>query len=343
MPKPTSTAFILAALEAKGLCLNPEADRDDADPPRRLRPDRAAADRSREIDAFLADKCRERLREDGRALPRVAALRRALGQVLARRRRATPTRTATSTPTATGRSPGVIATTSSAPSTPTSRYDRFVQEQLAGDELAGYTPGGDVTPAMVELLTATHFLRNAPDGTGESDGNPDEVRTDRFTVLEGNVQNIMNSCSGSPSSVPRCHDHKFEPITQGNTTAPGDPFPGLQPRRWTKPNDRVVDVGTQKERDEWKRANRADRPAGQGAKAGLASIRRRCASNSSTNGSRTWTRPLRDKIVQGREGAEEEADSRTKCAAEDARRKRSRSATTTWRSGSPSTQRCASR
>src|SRR6266498_1376211 len=27
-------------------------------------------------------------------------------------------------------------------------YDRFVREQLAGDELAGFTPDGDVTPAM---------------------------------------------------------------------------------------------------------------------------------------------------------------------------------------------------
>src|SRR5207244_4896344 len=75
-------------------------------------------------------------------------------------------------------------------------YDRFVKEQIAGDELVGFTPGGDVTANMVEALTATHFLRNAPDGTGESDGNPDEVRTDRFTVLEGNVQNLMNCLLG---------------------------------------------------------------------------------------------------------------------------------------------------
>src|SRR5262245_19610629 len=43
-------------------------------------------------------------------------------------------------------------------------YDRFVKEQIAGDELAGYVPGGDVTPDMIELLTATHFLRNAQIG-----------------------------------------------------------------------------------------------------------------------------------------------------------------------------------
>src|SRR5206468_10028513 len=42
-------------------------------------------------------------------------------------------------------------------------YDRFVCEQLAGDELAGFDPNGDVSPEMAELLAATHFLRNAPD------------------------------------------------------------------------------------------------------------------------------------------------------------------------------------
>ena len=124
-------------------------------------------------------------------------------------------------------------------------YDRFVTEQLAGDELAAYTPGGDVTPAMVELLIATHFLRNAPDGTGESDGNPDEVRTDRFTVLEGNVQNLMNCLLGLTVQCARCHDHKFEPISQREYYGlQALLFPVYNPERWTKPNDRVVTIGT---------------------------------------------------------------------------------------------------
>src|SRR5262249_14915927 len=33
-------------------------------------------------------------------------------------------------------------------------FDRFVREQLAGDELVGFTPGGGATPAMGEALTA---------------------------------------------------------------------------------------------------------------------------------------------------------------------------------------------
>jgi len=48
--------------------------------------------------------------------------------------------------------------------------DRFIQEQIAGDELVGYVAGADVTPEMVDPLIATHFWRNAPDGTTESDG-----------------------------------------------------------------------------------------------------------------------------------------------------------------------------
>ncbi|VTR95306.1 Uncharacterized protein OS=Planctomyces maris DSM 8797 GN=PM8797T_30072 PE=4 SV=1: PSCyt2: PSD1: PSD1 [Gemmata massiliana] len=127
-------------------------------------------------------------------------------------------------------------------------YDQFVREQLAGDELVGYAPGGDVTPAMVDALTATHFLRNAPDGTGESDGNPDEVRTDRFTVLEGNVQNLMNCLLGLTVQCARCHDHKFEPISQEEYFGlQALLFPVYNPERWTKPNDRLVTVGTQSE------------------------------------------------------------------------------------------------
>jgi hypothetical protein len=123
-------------------------------------------------------------------------------------------------------------------------YDEFVREQLAGDELVGYRPGGDVTPAMVEALTATHFLRNAPDGTGESDGNPDEVLTDRLTVLEGNVQNLMNCLLGLTVQCARCHDHKFEPISQKEYYAlQAILFPVYNPQRWSKPNDRVVLVG----------------------------------------------------------------------------------------------------
>jgi hypothetical protein len=135
-------------------------------------------------------------------------------------------------------------------------YDTFVKEQLAGDEMVGFTPNGDVTPAMVEALTATHFLRNAPDGTGESDGNPDEVRTDRFTVLEGTLQNAMNCLLGVTIQCARCHNHKFEPISQAEYyRLQAIFFPVYNPDRWSKPNDRMVSIATQAKRINHKRRN----------------------------------------------------------------------------------------
>lgn len=152
-------------------------------------------------------------------------------------------------------------------------YDRLVLEQLAGDELVGFKPEGDLLPPMVEALTATHFLRNAPDGSGESDGNPDEVLIDRFTVLEGTLQITMNSLLGIGIQCARCHDHKFEPITQAEYyRLQAIFFPAYCPDRWTKPNDRTVSIGTRAQReDHQRRMERIDRQV-KTLQAGLANV-----------------------------------------------------------------------
>ena len=129
-------------------------------------------------------------------------------------------------------------------------YDEFVREQIAGDELVGYALGGDLTDEMIDPLTATQFLRNAPDGSGESDGNPDEVRIDRYTVLEGNLEIVMNCLLGVTIQCARCHDHKFEPVTHHEYYSLQAIFYGAyNPESWTFPNDRDVEVGMQAERE----------------------------------------------------------------------------------------------
>ncbi|MFZ9853511.1 MAG: DUF1549 and DUF1553 domain-containing protein [Limisphaerales bacterium] len=122
-------------------------------------------------------------------------------------------------------------------------FDRFVQEQMAGDELSGWRPGEPVTPEIIELLEATHFLRNGQDGSGESDGNPDEVRVDRYYALEGAVQIIGSSLLGMTFQCAKCHDHKFEPVTQRDYYAlQAVLYPAFHIDRWVKPNDRVVEA-----------------------------------------------------------------------------------------------------
>src|SRR5438874_2720953 len=114
--------------------------------------------------------------------------------------------------------------------------DRFICEQIAGDELAGYVAGGDVTPEMVDPLVATHFWRNAPDGTTESDGNPLEVKIDKYAVLEGNVQMLGSAFLGLTLQCARCHDHKFEPVTQAEYYALQAIIrPAFDPDHWLKP------------------------------------------------------------------------------------------------------------
>jgi len=124
-------------------------------------------------------------------------------------------------------------------------FDRFIQEQIAGDELAGFGPESDVTPEMAALLTATHFLRNAPDGTGESDGNPEELASDRYAVIEGNLQILGSALLGVTLQCARCHNHKFEPITQQEYYQLQAVFKSAYNHdRWLKPNERVQCVGT---------------------------------------------------------------------------------------------------
>ena len=125
-------------------------------------------------------------------------------------------------------------------------YDQFVREQLAGDELSGYLPGQRLTREVVEQFTATHFLRNGQDGSGESDGNPDEVRIDRATVLQGTLQITMNSLLGLTIQCCRCHEHKFEPIAAAEyyqlQSIFYPAFPAYDAEHWIKPKDRVREM-----------------------------------------------------------------------------------------------------
>ncbi|PYI80204.1 MAG: hypothetical protein DME26_22030 [Verrucomicrobia bacterium] len=134
-------------------------------------------------------------------------------------------------------------------------FDQFIREQIAGDELVGYHPDSDITPATVELLVATHFLRNAPDGTGESDGNALEQRVDRFSVIEGTVQIVGSVFLGLTVQCARCHDHKFEPFTQEEYYGLQAIFrPAYDPDKWLKPNERALVIGTKAARETNKRA-----------------------------------------------------------------------------------------
>ncbi len=79
-------------------------------------------------------------------------------------------------------------------------YDRFVQEQLAGDELF---------PEDQEALIATGFNRLWPDESNAS--NVELARQSMLNDMTGTVGAVF---LGMSLGCAQCHDHKFDPILQ---------------------------------------------------------------------------------------------------------------------------------
>jgi hypothetical protein len=134
-------------------------------------------------------------------------------------------------------------------------YDVFVRQQLAGDELISQLANPSLEQVR-KLMIATHFLRNAPDGSGESDGNPEEVTIDRATALEGSLQIVMNSLLGLTIQCARCHAHKFEPVSHAEyyrlQAVLYPAFPAFHNDRWVVPKQRIGGLAFAAQFARWK-------------------------------------------------------------------------------------------
>lgn len=80
-------------------------------------------------------------------------------------------------------------------------YDRFVIEQLAGDEMDGRTD---------DSLIATGFLRMGPRVLFREKDNPER----RYDYLDEIIGTIGKGMLGLTVNCARCHNHKFDPISQ---------------------------------------------------------------------------------------------------------------------------------
>ncbi len=99
-------------------------------------------------------------------------------------------------------------------------YDRFVGEQLAGDELF---------PGETDPLIATGYLRH-----GIYEWNARDVRSQWDTILNDLTDTTADVFMGMGLQCARCHDHKFDPILQKDYFRLRAFFAAIQP------GDRVV-------------------------------------------------------------------------------------------------------
>ncbi|HEY4311850.1 MAG TPA: PSD1 and planctomycete cytochrome C domain-containing protein [Pirellulales bacterium] len=123
-------------------------------------------------------------------------------------------------------------------------FDRFILEQLAGDEVAGPI-SGDMTPEQIELLTATGFLRMAADGTGSGDNSPEA----RNQVVADTLKIVTSSLLGVSVACAQCHDHRYDPVPQTDYYALRAVFePALDWQDWKVPDQRHVSLYTAADR-----------------------------------------------------------------------------------------------
>jgi hypothetical protein len=121
---------------------------------------------------------------------------------------------------------------------------RFIQEQLAGDELAGAV-GSELTAEQTELLTAVGFLTLAADGTGSGDNSP----AARNQTIADTLKIVSTSLLGLSVGCAQCHDHRYDPISQVDYYRLRAVFdPALDWQNWKTPAERQVSLYTSADR-----------------------------------------------------------------------------------------------
>jgi hypothetical protein len=90
-------------------------------------------------------------------------------------------------------------------------FDRFIREQLAGDELFDGPPK---TSAEQDCLIATGYLRLGPHDNAAKLFN--EQDRSRAELLADVTETTAGAFLGLTMSCCRCHDHKYDPISQAD-------------------------------------------------------------------------------------------------------------------------------
>ncbi len=98
-------------------------------------------------------------------------------------------------------------------------YDRFVQEQIAGDLLPAEKPGEINTRGMI----ATGFLALGPKALAQRD--PVQKKYD---VVDEQIDTTSKTFLGLTIACSRCHDHKFDPILTKDYYALASIFAGTK-------------------------------------------------------------------------------------------------------------------
>jgi len=131
-------------------------------------------------------------------------------------------------------------------------FDRFLTEQLAGDELARATQADASAAAIADLaardlLIATGYLRMGVDGSAtDALSDRDAVRNQ---VVADTLKIVSTSLLGLSVGCAQCHDHRYDPIPQRDYYRLRAVFePAYDWTNWRTPAQRLVSLQTDADR-----------------------------------------------------------------------------------------------
>ena len=129
-------------------------------------------------------------------------------------------------------------------------YDRFLQEQIAGDELADYWSAHDrldqLPGEVIEAVTATGYLRCAPDSSRPDFSTIKNADAQYFyPTLNDTLQIVASSTMGLTLQCARCHSHKYDPIPQVDYYRLQAVFmAAFRPNQWIPQMERQLPIAT---------------------------------------------------------------------------------------------------
>ena len=116
-------------------------------------------------------------------------------------------------------------------------FDRFITQQLAGDELVDWQAAAEFTDEIRDSLIATGYLRSIEDHTADAQYGIEK----RYEVLFGVMEMVSSGLLGLTLECCRCHNHKYDPIPQADYYRMMAAFePAMNVHNWKKPDERFI-------------------------------------------------------------------------------------------------------
>ena len=185
-------------------------------------------------------------------------------------------------------------------------YDRFLTEQLAGDELVEWRDAPKFTRKILDPLIATGFLRLVIDTTHEDVSNHPEKY---YEVLDQIIRMVSSSLLGLTMGCARCHNHKYDPIYQQDYYKMMAVFTsGYNPEKWLQPKDRSLPDISKADQEEIKQHNEKIDPPLETLKEKLADLHRPYEKKLFEEKLKGVAEPLREETRTAFETPEEKRD-----------------------------------